>query len=187
MKTLLDAIIDRAHRVRAKLVIAEPLMRFHRLDENDNGHMEVMVEALERLAGETGAAVLVGHHSNKLAIVSGSGDAQQATRGASSLIDGVRWACYVLRPGEKDQGLWTPDTRRRYALVGISKTNYGPPPVKVTWRHGANGPLEYVGPAEAGTDAVESRKSQKKERHRRPADESALADEEVLDLDALPF
>lgn len=55
------AIVTAARQIQARLIILDPLRRFHRLDENDNAAMDLMVEALERIATETGAAVLVGH------------------------------------------------------------------------------------------------------------------------------
>lgn len=153
-----DAIVTTARRIQARLIILDPLRRFHHCDENDNSAMDLMVEALECIAAETGAAVLVGHHSAKAAVLNGQASTQQAARGASALIDGVRWATLASRPGPKDPGPWTDDTRREYVLVTVAKTNYGPPAPSLSLHHGRGGALELVAVAAATPARTRRRK-----------------------------
>lgn len=154
------AIVTAARRIQARLIILDPLRRFHRLDENDNAAMDLLIEALERIATETGAAVLVGHHSGKAAVLNGQATSQQAARGASALIDGVRWAALVARPGPKDAGPWTDRTRRQYIMATIAKTNYGPRAPTLVLHHGPGGALELVAPPPSQT--ADQRQSSKR-------------------------
>lgn len=41
------AIVTAARQIQARLIILDPLRRFHRLDENDNAAMDLMIETLE--------------------------------------------------------------------------------------------------------------------------------------------
>ena len=81
----------------ARLIIVDPLRRLHGGDENDSAAMTDIVQALEKLARKTGAAVIVAHHANKV-FVSGTGSAATASRGSSALTDGVRWQLNLSKP-----------------------------------------------------------------------------------------
>jgi RecA-family ATPase len=112
-----------------RLIILDTLTRFHTLDENKNGEMSNLLNNLEFLARQTGAAVLFLHHTNKTAIRDGSGDSQAASRGASVLVDNVRYSSYLVKmtPEEAtDLGIG-PRKREFYLRFGISKQNYGIP------------------------------------------------------------
>lgn len=112
-----------------RLVIADPLRRFHDGDENDSGAMTQLVQGFERIAMKTKAAVLVAHHTNKAATLSGQGEAQQAARGSSALTDGVRWQANLSSMSSKtamDLGI-SPDDARFLVRFDISKSNYGAP------------------------------------------------------------
>lgn len=75
----------------ARLVAFDPLRRFHDGDENQSKDMTPVVGQAERLACETGAAVLVSHHTNRAAILNGMGDQVTASRGSTALSDNIRW------------------------------------------------------------------------------------------------
>ncbi len=106
----------------ARLIIVDPLRRLHGGDENDSSAMTDMVQALERLARQTGAAVVVAHHANKV-FVSGAGNAASASRGSSALTDGVRWQVNLSKPpGDSEEGGdGVPSSIVRLEFV---KTNY---------------------------------------------------------------
>ncbi|WP_250473087.1 helicase RepA family protein [Caballeronia sp. GAFFF1] len=75
----------------ARLVIFDPLRRFHDSDENDTAAMTAIVSKFERLAHDTGAAVVIAHHANRMSMTTGGGEHAYASRGCTALTDGVRW------------------------------------------------------------------------------------------------
>ncbi|CAH0319030.1 Regulatory protein RepA [Massilia sp. Bi118] len=120
----------------ARLIIIDTLTRFHTLDENSNSDMSQLVSQLEYISKQTGAAILVIHHSSKSMAVQGRGDEQQAARGASALIDNARWAANLtgMTKAESEALAGAPggpavgeDERRFYVRFNISKQNHGVP------------------------------------------------------------
>lgn len=126
-----------------RLVIADPLRRFHDGDENDSGAMTRLVQGFERIATATKGAVLLAHHTSKAATLNGLGDVQQAARGSSALTDGVRWQANLSTMPAKtasDLGL-AADEARFLVRFDISKSNYGPPQAPVWLRRLPGGVL----------------------------------------------
>ncbi|MDC8770930.1 helicase RepA family protein [Roseateles albus] len=113
----------------SRLVIADPLRRFHDGDENDSGDMTRLVQGFEQIAKSTKAAVLLAHHTSKAAAMNGSGDAQQAARGSSALTDGVRWQANLsTMPAKTASALGLAAEEAKFLVrFDISKSNYGPP------------------------------------------------------------
>ena len=119
----------------ARLIVFDTLSRFHTLDENNNGLMAGLVARMEYIAAETGSAVLYLHHTSKASALQGQGDMQQAARGASALIDNVRWCGFVSKMSRSESENLTsrtfdrepigPDDRLWYVRFGASKENYG--------------------------------------------------------------
>lgn len=117
-----------------RLVIADPLRRFHDGDENDSGAMTRLVQGFERIATATSGAVLVAHHTSKAATLGGQGEIQQAARGSSALTDGVRWQANLTGMPAKtatELGLGA-DEAKFLVRFDISKSNYGSPQAP-TW------------------------------------------------------
>jgi len=113
-----------------RLIVIDPLARFHQIDENDNVKMTMLVQRLEFIAKNTGAALLVCHHSNKQGIGKEEGTDQQSARGASALTDGVRYQI-GMRMMTRHEGKirWEHDAdieRKGWVYVEESKNNYGP-------------------------------------------------------------
>ncbi|GLZ88625.1 replication protein A [Metapseudomonas resinovorans] len=119
----------------SRLIVLDTLSRIHRLDENSNSDMAHLIATLEHVAATTGASVLFLHHVSKGSAREGQIDQQQAARGASALIDNVRWCGYVTKMAEDeakrlsdlgyDREPITGDRRSRFVRFGVSKQNYG--------------------------------------------------------------
>ena len=123
----------------ARLVIVDPLRRLHGGDENDSAAMTDMVQALERLARKTGAAVIVAHHANKV-FVSGTGSAATASRGSSALTDGVRWQLNLSKP-PRDSEASNDSVPSSIVQLEFVKTNYLAPQRPVLLRRTFDGVL----------------------------------------------
>ena len=122
---------------KIKLFIADPLVRLHQADnENDNKSMDVVMDAFSDIAEQTGCSICLVHHSNKAASYSDSktGDAN-ASRGASSVINAARIA-HVIAPMSEEEaskfGL-TPEDRRWYFRLDNAKANLQPPADGAKW------------------------------------------------------
>lgn len=86
-----------------RAIIIDPLSRFAGDDaEKDNAQGTRFVQALESLAGQTGATVMVAHHTNQTSRAQAPGGKRQTVdassgRGVTSLVDGSRWSASLSR------------------------------------------------------------------------------------------
>jgi RecA-family ATPase len=123
-----DAIERMATGMR--LVVIDTLRRFHSGDENSAGEMARLLGVLEGICERTGASVLFLHHTAKGAALNGAGDAQQASRGSSVLVDNVRGGQFnLLGMTEADARVYglDPDDRKSFVRLVQAKANFGPP------------------------------------------------------------
>lgn len=128
-----------------ELLIIDPLCHFHRADENNNGDMTHVMQLFTQIAAVKNCAVLICHHMGKGSILSGQGALQQATRGASAIVDAARWVMSMTKPikgGEKD--LKTEDGKK--VLVAFPKLNNCAPIEPFTLYRGPGGVLDITDP-----------------------------------------
>ena len=130
----------------ARLLVLDPLRRFHGGDENDSATMTRLVQAIERVAAETGVAVLLAHHTNKASALNGMGDQQQAVRGSSALTDAIRWQLNMVKMGENEAADLKVDPAERGFFVRLetAKANYLAPQPPVWLRRLAGGVFKQV-------------------------------------------
>ncbi len=130
----------------ARLLIVDPLRRFHNGDENSSGDMTAVVQAFESVAHRVGCAVLITHHTNKSATLSGNGDAQQAIRGSSALTDAIRWQANLVGMTEPEAERFSiePEKRRYFVRLELAKANYVQPAAGVWMRRQPGGCLQRV-------------------------------------------
>jgi hypothetical protein len=122
---LLDLLIKK----NARLCVIDTLSRCHTVDENSNAEMSKVTTTLERIARDSGTAIVIVHHTSKFMAAQGRTDEQQSARGASSLVDNARWQAYmsVMTEAEAKKEKIKADDRKYYVRFGISKQNYGQP------------------------------------------------------------
>lgn len=128
-----------------KLIILDPAARYRGGDENSNPHATRFVQTLEYLALNTGATVLIAHHSAKHANNSKETN-QDASRGASALTDGIRWqmALTSLTSTSKGYGGLPTETRHLHMEAKLVKTNYTAPQPEVLLLRGDDGYLQFT-------------------------------------------
>lgn len=90
-KDMVDKVVSYIKRYKIGLWLVDPLIHLHRLNENDNGHMNALCDVFTDIAERTGCAIGLAHHTSK---------ATGAARGASSIIDASRVA-YRLETNHK--------------------------------------------------------------------------------------
>ena len=128
-----------------KLIIVDPASRFRGGDENASQDATRFVEALEKVAKATGAAVIVVHHMNKNS-ASSSEQTQDASRGSSAFTDGVRWQMNLATFTTKEASEYgiPDDERGSYLSVTNTKNNYAPMHSKVMLKRGEGGFLNCI-------------------------------------------
>jgi hypothetical protein len=101
----LDQLIDRVRETRAEIVVLDPLSDMVELNEADQSEMRLVRGSLKRLASETGACIIVLHHSTKSGAVVENPKfdmgATQANMRGSGVLLGMADMLLEVRP-EKD-------------------------------------------------------------------------------------
>ena len=130
---MLDAMISRIRKHNIGVVIFDPFISAHRVNENSNSSIQTVVSMMRKLARETSASVMIVHHVRK-----GNGDdaSVDSVRGASSLIGAARAARVVNRVSEEDAlklGVDPADARSIFR-VDDGKANLAPPAHAAVYR-----------------------------------------------------
>lgn len=75
-----------------RLLILDPLVKFHALEENSNGQMNQLLDLVTKLSDAVGVATILTHHVSKVSVTAaGQSGLQQSARGASAIVDEARW------------------------------------------------------------------------------------------------
>ena len=89
-------LADTVARLQPRLLILDPFVRLHRIDENASGEVAPLLAYLRELQRRHGVAVLVVHHARK----GGGARAGQALRGSSEFHAWGDSNLYLRRDGE---------------------------------------------------------------------------------------
>lgn len=89
---LLEDLVDEQ---KAEVLIIDPLVYFHSVDENDNAAMGMVMEQLRNLANNHNVAIIIVHHAKKSGMVDATGGAN--LRGASSVFGSVDTSIILSR------------------------------------------------------------------------------------------
>jgi hypothetical protein len=165
-RTITDALIAALLKGKIDVLIIDPFVACHDMDENTNTQINAVVAEWRRVANAANCAIELIHHVSKAGAMNGDEMGIFAARGAGALIDGVRSARFLtrMRPEEGEKfGIEDPST---YFRVNAGKANLAPL-AKATWRRMVSVPLnngrglwmegDHVGVCEAWTppDAFE--------------------------------
>ncbi|MER8941259.1 AAA family ATPase [Mesorhizobium sp. M0915] len=137
---LVDELIQFVLANNIDVVIFDPFVSLHNVNENDNGQIDAVMKELGRLASKGKCAVDVIHHSRK---TNGEGQSVETIRGARSLTDAARMARVIDTMTETEAenfGLLGFDANgrekpsyRRYIYERPAKQNLAPPADKRCW------------------------------------------------------
>jgi hypothetical protein len=128
------AVVDAAVANGIGLIVVDPFVKSHALDENANTHMDVAATAWAEVAEAAGAAVLLVHHVRKASAERPGGDVD-SMRGAKSLSDAAR-AAALLAPMTADEAeqLSVPARQRwRHVRLDDAKLNMAPRADTALW------------------------------------------------------
>jgi hypothetical protein len=121
-----DAITQELIRRGIDVLIIDPFVSSHQVEENANSKIDAIAKAWGRVAKAAGCAIVLVHHTSK------AGAAEVTTlsaRGAKALTDACRSALVLNRmtPEEAEKlGIQGDDERRRYFSVMDDKHNRAP-------------------------------------------------------------
>lgn len=130
---LLNYMRDKIIENEIGVVIIDPFVSTHLVNENANASIQAVVAMLRSLARQTNAAVTLVHHTRK-----GNGDdaTVDSVRGAGSLIGAARSARVVNRVSQEDAerlGV-SPKEAKGIFRVDDGKANLAPPPEEALYR-----------------------------------------------------
>lgn len=148
-----DAITAELIKRQIDVLIIDPFVSSHDVDENANTKIDSIAKAWGRVAKAANAAIVLVHHTRKLA---GQKVTSEQSRGAVSLINAARIALVLNRMDEAEAerfGIEGDDERRRHFSVQDDKHNRAPPE-KADWFRMASVELgngDNIGVAETWT------------------------------------
>lgn len=107
---VIDDILRKLKGRTWSLIVFDPLSRWAGVPiDLDNTNATFVVTEFERVVAETGATVLVAHHTAKASRREGKAE----SRGASGLEDGVRWVASLIDTGD---GVQFRQTKSNYSM-----------------------------------------------------------------------
>ena len=132
-KPIVDALVDAVVDIGADVVIADPFVSSHRVTENDNIAIDMVVKEWGRVGENGNCAIRLTHHARK-------GEQEvtaESSRGASAIVNAGRVVRVFNRMTKEEAGkAGIEDERyRSYYRTYIDKQNMAPPLGKSDWFH----------------------------------------------------
>ena len=124
------ADMERAFKHRGvEYAFFNPLVRLHRVNENWNGDMSVVIGAMQKIMQRSGIGVTIAHHSRKTAGLTKTDKTADDARGGGSIVTGVRIVININPVPKEDWASYgiTEDNQWAYLTVGSGdKSNHAP-------------------------------------------------------------
>jgi len=117
----------------SRLLILDPIRRFHSCDEQNFGKMLLLFDLLADVAAQAGCAILFSHHVEQ-ALHADALRELEGAQGSSAFINATRWVVNMNGMSSEDAKHFgiAPDKRRDHVRVAFTKSNYGSP-VPARW------------------------------------------------------
>jgi AAA domain/RepB DNA-primase N-terminal domain len=155
IKPVVNALIGAIKETHIDVVMVDPWVSTHRMNENDNMAMDMIAKEWSRVADEGNCAVRLTHHTRK-------GDAEVTSdsgRGAAASRDAGR-IYRVFNRMTKEEAIKAGvegEKRRRYFRTYIDKQNLAPPAEASDWFYLEsvyldNSPTRNINPFDRGDD-----------------------------------
>ena len=125
---VVEGLIERITEHGMEVLMLDPLGAFHTLPENSNEAANVLMDGLRQIAHHTGVAVVLVHHTGKIAARDMGGAGAGAARGASAFVDAarnVRQLALTTTTDANKLGV-APGDAWRYVSVSNGKANLAP-------------------------------------------------------------
>lgn len=143
-----EAVVEAIRALELDVVILDPFVSTHQVNENDNGAIDRVVKQWAKIADICNVAIELVHHTRK---TNGAETTVEDGRGAGALVAGVRSA-RVLNPmsAEERERAGVPADEAYFRVEAAAKANLTPPSAKATWYRIANVDLGNEGYADDG-------------------------------------
>lgn len=130
-----DAALDRLNALAkdARLLILDPIRRFHWCDEEDYGQMSLLFELLADIASRENCTIIFSHHVNQRLDV---GEENDIAEGTSAFVNATRWVLNMRTMSKSEaRARSVPEGERpQFVRISLAKSNYGPRPQTVWLR-----------------------------------------------------
>lgn len=103
---VVDALVKKLTELKIDVLLLDPLSRLHTLNENDNSAANVVMGVLQEIAIRAEVAILVIHHTGKIASRDMAAAGASASRGASAFTDAARHVEQIVQMTEKQAVAW---------------------------------------------------------------------------------
>jgi hypothetical protein len=132
---VVDRLIGDIKAAGIGAVVIDPMIKSHRVGENDNAAVDVVVGEWNAVAEATGTAIELLHHTRKSGAARSGDLTIDDARGASALISASRSARILNRMTKEDAAnLGIPEpTAWRYFRIDNGKASMAPAPDKADW------------------------------------------------------
>lgn len=137
---IVEAVVEQIRRNNIDVMIVDPFVSTHQVNENDNGAIDKVAKLWAQIADQTNCAIDIVHHLRKLADREAT---VEDARGAVSLIGAARSVRVLNRMSAdqaKDAGLEEGD-RYSHFSINHGKANLAPLSHKLEWRRLEGVPL----------------------------------------------
>ena len=136
VETVVIGIIQQMEQRKIDVLIVDPFISAHEVDENDNSKIQQAAALFVRIASETNAAVEIVHHVKKGAGVGKIEVTADSGRGAGALKDKARSVRVIngMTAKEAPKAGVAVDDRFDYFRVGNGKSNQGKRSGRTEWR-----------------------------------------------------
>tara|TARA_B110000046_G_scaffold73521_1_gene81378 strand:- start:587 stop:2488 length:1902 start_codon:yes stop_codon:yes gene_type:complete len=132
---VVDLMIEFITKAQIDVVMVDPFVSTHDVNENDNQQVDAVVKAWSMIADKANCAIELVHHTRKAQPNSRGGSFDDA-RGASALTDAARHVRRLMRmsPDEARTAGIDENQAWRYTREADSKDNLAPPSLDDSWR-----------------------------------------------------
>ena len=137
---IVEAVVEQIERNKIDVMIVDPFVSTHSVNENDNGAIDKVAKLWAQIADYTNCAIDIVHHLRKVADREAT---VEDARGAVSLIGAARSVRVLNRmsPEQADQAGLHQDDRFSYFYTTYGKSNLTPLSHKAEWRRLEGVPL----------------------------------------------
>lgn len=137
---IVEAVVEQIERNKIDVMIVDPFVSTHSVNENDNGAIDKVAKLWAQIADYTNCAIDIVHHLRKVADREAT---VEDARGAVSLIGAARSVRVLNRmsPEQADQAGLHQDERFSYFYTTYGKSNLTPLSHKAEWRRLEGVPL----------------------------------------------
>jgi len=129
---VIGALLTQLRDEQIDVLIVDPFVSSHSVNENDNRAIDMVAKQWARLASQAGCAIVLVHHARKLA---GGEVSAETARGASALIAAARSVPTLNRMSDEEAAKFgvEGEERRRFFRVYDDKNNRAPPSDRSDW------------------------------------------------------